>query len=388
MPSMRLILLAIVALLALGSLATCHLTDETGDTRGAPTVEERIEQAAEDVAVERSEQEEWLDDRLFEIGSDFAGKVGIAVHDPARERMMHFNGTDLYPQQSVSKLWVALTALDQADRGELDLSETATVRRGDVAVFYSPIRRSVVANGSFSTSYRDFIERAITASDNTANDMVLRRVGGPDAVRATLARKGFSDIRFGPGERPMQSAIAALEWNQSYAFDDLFFEVRKTVPHDLRQAAFDDYVDDPVDGATPVAIAAALAQLHEGELLSEAATRQFLAWLDEVKSGPNRLKGGLPEGWSIGHKTGTGQVLDIVPLGDPADQSGYNDVGILTAPDGSKYTLAVMIGRTQVPVPERMEMMHAVVRAVAGYHEMVKGAGSAENAAESAREPS
>ena len=97
-----------------------------------------------------------------------------------------------------------------------------------------------------------------------------------------------------------------------------------------------------------------------------------------MKSGPNRLKGGLPEGWSIGHKTGTGQVLDIVPPGAPADQAGYNDVGILTAPDGSIYTVAVMIGRTQVPVPARMEMMHGVVRAVAGYHEMVNGPGLAQ----------
>lgn len=380
MTSMRPFLLPLFTILALGTLATCHLTDDTGDTSGAPTFEERVEQAAEDIAVERTAEEEWLDDRLFAIGSDFDGKVGIAVHDTARSRVIHFNGTDLYPQQSVSKLWVALTALDQADRGRLDLSETATVRRDDVAVFYSPIRRSVVANGSFAASYREFLERAITASDNTANDMVLRRVGGPDAVRDTLARKGFSDIRFGPGERPMQSGIAGLEWRQSYAFDDLFFEVRKTVPHDIRQAAFDDYVDDPVDGATPVAIAAALAQLHEGELLSSASTQRFLDWLGAVKSGPNRLKGGLPEGWSIGHKTGTGQVLDIVPPGDPADQSGYNDVGILTAPDGSIYTVAVMVGRTQVPVPARMEMMHSVVRAVAGYHEMVRGAGSPENA--------
>ncbi|MBB3035136.1 serine hydrolase [Alteriqipengyuania lutimaris] len=378
---MRNLLISLICPLALGSLASCNAPDAAGETSGAPTVEERIEQAAEDVVVERSAEEEWLDDRLFAIGSDFAGKVGIAVHDPARGRMMHFNGTDLYPQQSVSKLWVALTALDQADRGRLDLSETGTVRREDVAVFYSPIRGGVVANGSFSTSWRDFMKRAITASDNTANDMVLRRVGGPDAVRATLARKGFSDIRFGPGERPMQSAIAGLEWNQAYAFDDLFFEVRKSVPHDIRQAAFDDYVDDPVDGATPVAIAAALGELHEGALLSEAGTQQFLEWLGQVKSGPNRLKGGLPAGWSIGHKTGTGQVLDIVPPGAPADQAGYNDVGILTAPDGSVYTVAVLVGRTQVPIPARMEMMHAVVRAVAGYHEMVKGAGSAENAA-------
>ena len=378
---MRTFLLQVFCVLMLGSLATCHLTGETDETSGAPSFEERIEQAAEDIAVERSAEEEWLDDRLFALGTGLEGKIGIAVYDPARSRMMHYNGTQLFPQQSVSKLWVALTALDQADRGELDLSETGTVRIADLAVFHNPIRRSVIANGSFSTTYRDFLSRALTQSDNTANDMVLRRVGGPDAVRKVLARKGFSDIRFGPGERPMQSAIAGLEWQQSWALGKTFFEVRKAVPYDIRQQAFDSYVADPVDGATPVAIASALAQLHEGELLSGQSTAQYLAWLDEVKSGPNRLKGGLPDGWKIGHKTGTGQVLDIVPPGNPADQAGYNDVGILTAPDGSIYTVAVMIGRTQVPVPARMEMMHSVVRAVAGYHEMVNGQAGPESQA-------
>ncbi|MEL7691220.1 serine hydrolase [Citromicrobium bathyomarinum] len=375
---MRPLLIFFFCALALGSLATCHLTDATSDTSGAPTFEERIEQAAEDLTVERSPEEEWLDDQLFALGTGLDGKVGIAVYDPARGRMVHFKGTKLYPQQSVSKLWVALTALDMADRGTLDLGETGTVRMGDLAVFHSPIRQNVIAQGSFSSSYADFIKRALTQSDNTANDTVLRRVGGPEQVRSTLAKKGFADIRFGPGERPMQSQIAGLEWRQPYALGDTFFEVRKGVPQDVRKAAFDAYVDDPVDGATPVAIASALAQLKEGELLSPANTARFLGWLGEVKSGPNRLKGGLPEGWSIAHKTGTGQVLDIVPQGTPADQAGYNDVGILTAPDGSIYTVAVMIGRTHVPVPERMEMMHGVVRAIAGYHHMASGPGANE----------
>jgi len=376
MPAMRTLLSALFCLLAFGALASCRPSDEADDVSGVPSVGERIEQAAEDLTVERSAQEEWLDDQLFALGTGLKGKVGIAVYDPARGRMMHFNGTELYPQQSVSKLWVALSALDMADAGRLDLSETATVRNGDLAVFHSPIRQSVVAQGSFTTSYADFISRALTQSDNTANDMVLRRVGGSDAVRRVLARKGFADIRFGPGERPMQSAIAGLEWRQPYALGDTFFEVRKTVPRDVRAAAFDAYVDDPVDGASPVAIATALARLEAGELLSDTSTARFLGWLGEVKSGPNRLKGGLPEGWSIAHKTGTGQVLDIVEPGQPADQAGYNDVGILTAPDGSVYMVAVMIGRTQVPIPVRMEMMHGVVRAVAGYHEMVTGAGA------------
>ena len=384
---MRSLFLLLFCAVLFGSLATCHLTEATGGVSGAPSLGERIEQAAEDIVVKRSAEEEWLDDQLFALGSDLEGKVGIAVFDPARGRMVHFNGTDLYPQQSVSKLWVALAALDMADRGALDLNETGTVRVADLAVFHNPIRQQVVARGSFSTSYADFLKRALTESDNTANDMVLRRVGGPDAVRSVLADKGFADIRFGPGERAMQSQIAGLEWQQRYALGKTFFDVRKMVPHDERQAAFDAYVNDPVDGATPVAIAAALARLHEGALLSVTGTARFLGWLDQVKSGPNRLKGGLPEGWRIAHKTGTGQVLDIVPPGQPGYQSGYNDVGILTAPDGSTYTVAVMIGKTIAPVPERMDMMHGVVRAIAGYHQMVNGAGADRGADNSPAPP-
>ncbi|MEN8676844.1 MAG: hypothetical protein ABF298_05620, partial [Alteriqipengyuania sp.] len=92
---MRTFLLQVFCVLMLGSLATCHLTGETDDTSGAPSLEERIEQAAEDIAVERSAEEEWLDDRLFALGTGLEGKIGIAVYDPARSRMMHYNGTQL-----------------------------------------------------------------------------------------------------------------------------------------------------------------------------------------------------------------------------------------------------------------------------------------------------
>src|SRR5690606_39081845 len=98
----------------------------------------------------------------------------------------------------------------------------------------------------------------------------------------------------------------------------------------------------------------------KGEIVSDESTAHFLDLMSRVKSGPNRLKGGVPPGWSVGHKTGTGQVWG-------AEQSCYNDVAILTAPDGDCYAVAVMIARTGMRVPDRMAMMHEVVAAVADY---------------------
>jgi beta-lactamase class A len=204
------------------------------------------------------------------------------------------------------------------------------------------------------------MERAITESDNTANDALLRLVGGPEAVQRFLARKDLGSIRFGPGEREMQSAIAGMEWRQSYAQARKFYEARDEVPDAERRRAFEAYLADPVDGAAPVALAGALARVAKGDIVSEESTVHFLGLLSQVKSGPNRLKGGAPAGWSVGHKTGTGQVWG-------PEQSGYNDVAILTAPDGGRYAVAVMIARTAEPVPARMAMMHEVVAAVAEY---------------------
>ncbi len=85
--------------------------------------------------------------------------------------------------------------------------------------------------------------------------------------------------------------------------------------------------------------------------------------MSNTHTGANRLKGGLAPGWVLNHKTGTGQVL-----GDA--QAGYNDIGILTAPDGRSYAVAVMIKLTSVPLPVRMTLMNNVVKAVITQHDM------------------
>jgi beta-lactamase class A len=134
----------------------------------------------------------------------------------------------------------------------------------------------------------------------------------------------------------------------------------------VRRSLFDRYIDDPYDGASPAALAATLARLKRGELLSPASTARLLTIMSDTRTGKNRLRGGLKPGWSIAHKTGTGQILGGV-------QAGYNDIGVLTAPDGRSYAVAVMIKRTAVPLPVRMTLMNEVVRSVIAAHEAEGG---------------
>jgi len=299
--------------------------------------------------------------RIRELGAGFDGRVGIAVQSIDQGWRTGWKADELYPQQSCSKFWVSLTALDAVDRGKVSLDERVSFDRSDLTLFHQPIAAQILGGG-YTTTLGDLMFKAITTSDNTANDKLMRSVGGPDAVRSYLARKNIASVRFYNGERALQSKIAGLIWSQSYSIGDAFYKARDALPLAVRQAAFNRYIEDPYDGASPNGFVSALARLKRGELLSPSSTARLLAIMGSTKTGANRLKGGLQPGWSLSHKTGTGQVLGSV-------QAGYNDIGILTAPDGRSYAVAVMIKKTSVPLPTRMTLMNNVVRAVIDSHQ-------------------
>lgn len=83
--------------------------------------------------------------------------------------------------------------------------------------------------------------------------------------------------------------------------------------------------------------------------------------MESSHTGKQRLRGAVPAGWTFGHKTGTGQDL-------AGRTAGYNDVGLLIAPDGRSYAIAVMIGDTPKPIPARQALMQAVVASVVANH--------------------
>jgi beta-lactamase class A len=314
---------------------------------------------------------------IASLARNFNGKVGIAVRSIDQGWTVSSNGETRLPQQSVSKLWVAMTVLDYRDSGRLTLDDPVTLTREDFTLFHQPIAALVKGDG-YRTTIGELLRRALTMSDNTCNDRLLRYVGGPAAVRDFIRRKGLGDIRFGPGEKLLQSGTAGLEWKPEYAYGNGFAVARARLPQSARVAAFERYVADPPDGAAPAAIAGALARLKTGQLLSKQSTDYLIGTMEASKTGKQRMHGAVPGDWSFGHKTGTGQDLG-------GRTAGYNDVGLLMAPDGRSYAVAIMIGDTPRPIPARQALMQAVVTAVVGSHRgggyaVASGGGAADAA--------
>ncbi len=302
-----------------------------------------------------------LRDRISSLGRTFNGSAGISVVSLNERWQADYNATTLFPQQSCSKLWVAIAAMDAVDKGRVTLNDRVTLGRDDLTLFHQPIRAKVLGGGAHTTTLGALMFTAITESDNTANDKLMRSIGGPQVVRDMISAKNLGSIRFYEGERALQSKIAGLIWSQSYSIGDAFYKARGALPSSVRKASFDRYIADPYDGAAPHSVALALARLKKGEMLSASSTQRLLSTMSSTKTGALRVRAALKPGWKWSHKTGTGQNFQ-------GRVGGINDIGILTAPDGSSYAMAIMTVPNKTDGASQ-DLMQAVTRAVIAEHE-------------------
>lgn len=297
-----------------------------------------------------------LQTRLDELAANYREPVGVAVADVTSGWIASVDGDTPYPQQSVSKLWVVLSVFDRIDQGQINMQTPVFMGPEDRSVFFQPISAKIGESG-FTTDVNDLVRRALIDSDNAANDRLIKQVGGVTTVTDVLTRKLLNGIALGAPEHEQQARTAGLMWRPEYGRGNAFKEARAKLPDGIRDIALKAYLDAPPDGASPIGIVRALAALKRGELLSPASTEAMISIMGEARTGPRRLRGGLPEGWTISHKTGTGPDWKTGSV-------GINDVGLITAPDGRTYAVAVMMKQTRQGIPARLAFMQAVTRAI------------------------
>lgn len=294
------------------------------------------------------------------LSKGYGEPVGIAVSEVAQGWTASALGDETFPQQSVSKLWVALSVMQAVDDKRLSLDRTVTMGPEDRSVFYQPLASRIRASRPLEITVADLMRHALIESDNAANDRLIREVGGPGVVTRTIADKGLHGLAVGGTEREVQTKTAGLQWRPEYGVTWMFKQARAALPDDIRDQALTTYLTNPPDGATPDGIVTALAALKRGELLSRASTDFMLGLMEEARTGQLRMKAAVAPGWSLAHKTGTGPDWRGASV-------GINDVGLLTAPDGRTFAVAVMIRQTRQGPTARHRLMQGVARAVEAY---------------------
>ena len=290
-----------------------------------------------------------LQAELERLVAPFGGRAGVAVQDVTAGWVVAVNGDRSFQQQSVFKAWVAAAALAEVDRGALRWDEPVRVTRADLGFPHQPIAAHVPPQGRDFT-VGELIRWSVIHSDNASVDVLIRRLGGPASVQVTLNRLGVKDVRVNVGERELHNMAAeapaalaaASEAGRPAVLDRVFSDMRNT--------------------ATPRGTAAALARLQRGDLLSPASTVRLLGAMAETATGPDRLKAGTPAGWRLAHKTGTGGDIG-------GGANGINDIGLITAPDGRSYAVAVFVWGAPTPLAVNEKLAADVARAVAAHHQ-------------------
>ena len=283
------------------------------------------------------------------------GMVGAtAIHLESGLRVS-LNGDQPFPMASTYKVPIAIELLTRADAGTLRLDEMIDLAAADLhpgsgtltALFNQP---------GVSLSIHNLMELMLRISDNSATDRLLTRAGGSEAVTARMRALGIDGIRV---DRPTAVLIAdrygaSLPAPETWT-PEVFERAFDAQSQEARAAAAIEFDRDPKDTATPNAFASLLARLYLGELVSQDSTALLLDIMERCMTGVNRLKGLLPAGTVVAHKTGS-------------ISGTANDVGIITLPESAGHVaIAVLMKSSGRPSADRDRAIAEIARAVYDY---------------------
>ncbi|MFF0155810.1 class A beta-lactamase [Micromonospora sp. NPDC005203] len=235
------------------------------------------------------------DHEFRHLEEEFDARLGVYAVDTGTGRTVQYRADERFAFTSTFKALAAAEVLDETTDAELD----RVVRySADDLVTYSPITEQHVADGM---TLRAIADAAVRYSDNTAGNLLLRQLGGPQRFEKELR---------GVGDRVTDPARYETALNEAR-------------PGDRR------------DTSTPRALAQDLRAYAVGDALEPADRDVLTGWLRGNTTGGELIRAGVPDGWVVGDKTGAG---------------GYgtrNDIAVIWPPDRAPIVLAVLSSRDQ-----------------------------------------
>jgi len=299
-----------------------------------------------------------LQSRLRQIEARLGtGRIGVGVRDLSTGQTILLNGNKRFPMQSTFKMPLAVAVLALVDRGQLSLDRRITITSKDLSVPFSRINDDFKGQPRAYT-VRELLNLSAGESDNTAADVLLRLVGGPAKVTQVLRSVGVQGLRIDRYEHVLQMNYTGLgPFRPAWSRESVLQTAISRVPKTRAQAALRAYLVDPRDTSTPQEAVVLLADLQAGRLLSAASTQLLLRIMTESRTGPDRLTAGLPKGWSLAHKTGTGRSVHGV-------EGTVNDMGVVTMPNGGRVAIVVFVAGARGPRSRIEKGIADVARAV------------------------
>jgi beta-lactamase class A len=253
---------------------------------------------------------------ILDAEARLGARMGVMIRETGGGRGWTHRADERFPMCSVFKALAGAAVLARVDTGEDSLARHIAYGRADL-VPYSPVTEAHAGEGM---SLGALCEAAITVSDNSAGNLVLATLGGPEGLTRWLRAIGDVVTRLDRWETALNEAVPG----------------------------------DPRDTTTPAALCATLEAVALGPVLSPASRAGLVAWLAGNTVGDAKVRAGLPAGWRVGDKTGAG------------GQGTNNDAGLIWPPGRPPIVFAILTTQTTAPVDAKNAAMADIARALAG----------------------
>lgn len=202
------------------------------------------------------------------IEAFLSARIGVAVLDTQNGEYWDYNGNQSFPLTSTFKTIACAKFLYDAEKGKINPNSTVEIKKTDL-VTYSPVTEKLVGR---EITLDDACFATMTTSDNTAANIILSAVGGPEGVTDFLRQIGDKETRL------------------------------DRIEPELNEGKLDDLRDT----TTPKAIASTLNKLLFGSALSEMNQKKLKSWMANNQVTGNLLRCALPAGWNIADRSGAG----------------------------------------------------------------------------------
>jgi len=294
-----------------------------------------------------------LEREIARLSKVSGGVVGVTAIHLETGRRVSVNGGERFPMASTFKVPIAVQLLTRIDKSEVKLDQMIDIKQSDLHPGSGTLS-DLFNKGGLALSVRNLMELMLLISDNSATDVLLRTAGGPEAVTARMRALGIEGISVDRSTARLISdwvGVTNLPPEDQWT-PELFESKFGAVTPDERKAAGKKFDGDPRDTATPDAMASLLEKIYQREILKPASSELLLNIMYRCRTGEARLRGLLPGGTEIAHKTGT--------IGGSA-----NDVGIITLPDNAGHVaIAAFVKSSEKDVPARERAIAEISRAV------------------------
>ncbi len=233
--------------------------------------------------------------------------IGVSVYGIEDTDTLSINGDAHFPMQSVFKFHVALTVLHEVDKGKFSLDKTIFIKKSDLLPnTWSPIREKY-PDGNVPLPLSEILKYTLAQSDNNGCDILLRLIGGTNKVNHYIHSIGIKGVAISANEEEMHKA-----WNVQFS-----------------------------NWTTPKAATQLLFKFYRGKILSEKSFNYLCNVMAQTPSGASRIKGQLPEGTIVVHKTGTSDT------NKEGITAAVNDIGIVVLPNGCHFSIAVFVSNSK-----------------------------------------